>query len=121
VMKFRAKNGGVFGLLLLILLMGCDVVAPDDQYQLGPDSEIQLGVAQCAVRELRLQPSQVYPGYAHRAWLYIPAQYSGQTAIALMVFQMVGPLSHATVYGVSNGPRQPHSAQRVADHGGSIR
>jgi hypothetical protein len=44
VMKFRANNGGLFGLLLLILLTGCDVAAPDDQYQLGPDSEIQLEV-----------------------------------------------------------------------------
>ena len=83
----RTKNAGMFGLLLLILLTGCDIVAPDDQYHLGPDSEIQLGVAQGAVRALTLPPSKVYPGYTHRAWLYIPAQYSGQTAIALMVFQ----------------------------------
>src|SRR5262245_8061907 len=87
VVKFRAKSGGVFGLLLLILLTGCDVVAPDYQYHLGPDSEIQLGVAQGAVRELTLPPSKVYPGYTHQAWLYIPAQSSGQTPIALMVFQ----------------------------------
>jgi enterochelin esterase-like enzyme len=87
VVKFKAKSGGLFGLLLVILLMGCDVVAPDDQYQLGPDSEIQLGVAQGAVRELALPPSQVYPGFTHRAWLYIPAKYSGRAPIALMVFQ----------------------------------
>jgi hypothetical protein len=31
----RTKNAGMFGLLLLMLLMGCDIVAPDDQYQLG--------------------------------------------------------------------------------------
>jgi len=85
--KFRAKNVGVFGLLLPILLTGCDVVVPDEQYQLGPDSEIQLGVAQGAVRELTLPPSKVYLGYTHRTWLYIPAQYSGQAPIALMVFQ----------------------------------
>jgi enterochelin esterase-like enzyme len=83
----RTKNAGMFGLLLLLLLTGCDIVAPDDQYHLGPDSEIQLGVAQGAVRALTLPPSKVYPGYTHRAWLYIPAQYSEQTAIALMVFQ----------------------------------
>lgn len=92
VVKFRTKNGVVFGLLLLILLTGCDaqqaiVAAPDDQYQLGPDSDIQLEVPQGAVRELTLPPSKVYAGYTHRAWLYIPAQYSGQAPIALMVFQ----------------------------------
>jgi enterochelin esterase-like enzyme len=87
VVKFRAKNSGAFGLLLLILLTGCDVVAPDYQYQLGPDSEIQPGVVQGAVRELTLSPSKVYPDYTHTAWIYIPAGYSGQTPIALMVFQ----------------------------------
>jgi hypothetical protein len=76
LVKFQAKNGGVFGLLLLIHLTGCDVVVPDDQYQLGPDSEIRLGVPQGAVRELTLPPSTVYPSYTHKAWLYIPAQYS---------------------------------------------
>jgi enterochelin esterase-like enzyme len=87
LVKFQAKNGGVFGLLLLIHLTGCDVVVPDDQYQLGPDSEIRLGVPQGAVRELTLPPSTVYPSYTHKAWLYIPALYSRPTPIALMVFQ----------------------------------
>jgi enterochelin esterase-like enzyme len=77
----------MFGLLLFMLLTGCDVVAPDDQYQLGPDSQIQLGVPQGAVREVTFPPSKIYPGYTHRAWLYIPAKYSGQAPIALMVFQ----------------------------------
>jgi enterochelin esterase-like enzyme len=81
------KNAGMFGLLLFILLTGCDVVEPDYQYQLGPDSQIQRGVPQGAVREVTLPPSKIYPGYMHRAWLYIPAQYSGQAPIALMVFQ----------------------------------
>jgi enterochelin esterase-like enzyme len=86
VVNFSTKNGGV-GLLLFILLAGCDVAPPDDQYQLGFDSQIQLGVPQGEIREITLQPSKIYPGYPHRAWLYIPAQYSGQAPIALMVFQ----------------------------------
>jgi enterochelin esterase-like enzyme len=77
----------MFGLLLFVLLAGCDVVEPDDQYQLGPDSQIQLGVSQGTVREVTLPPSKIYPGYLHQTWLYIPAQYSGQAPIALMVFQ----------------------------------
>jgi enterochelin esterase-like enzyme len=87
ILRERGTKNGVFGLLSLILLTGCDVVVPDDQYHLGPDSEIQMGVAQGAVQELTLPPSKVYPGYTHRAWLYIPPQYSGQAPMALMVFQ----------------------------------
>jgi enterochelin esterase-like enzyme len=84
--SFRTKYRGA-GLLLFILLTGCDAAVPDDEYQLGSDSQIQPGVPQGEIREITLPPSKVYPGYSHRAWLYIPAQYLGQAPIALMVFQ----------------------------------
>jgi hypothetical protein len=95
------KNAGMFGLLLLMLLTGCDIVAPDDQYRLGLDSEIQLGVAQGAVRELTLPPSKVYPGYTHRAWLYItgPIFWTNRNRLNGLPGWW-GPLSHATVRGV---------------------
>jgi len=60
---------------------------PDDQYQLTADSEIQSGVPQGTITELRLPPSKIYPNYAHIARLYVPAQYNGTTPLALMVFQ----------------------------------
>ena len=41
----KTKNAGIFGLLLFMLLTGCDFVEPDDQYQLGPDSQIHIGEA----------------------------------------------------------------------------
>ena len=96
----RTKNAGIFGLLLFMLLTGCDFVEPDDQYSTWSRFSIQLGVPQGTVREVTLPPSKIYPGHMHRAWLYIPAKYSGQAPIALMVFQDGGTLSHAMVHGV---------------------
>ena len=61
VVNFSRKNRGV-GLLLVILLTGCDVAVPDDQYQLGPDSQIQPGVPQGEIREITLRPSTGLPG-----------------------------------------------------------
>lgn len=31
-------------------------------------------------------PSHIYPGVAHDYWVYVPAQYDGQTDVSLMVF-----------------------------------
>ena len=39
------------------------------------------------VSEFTLADSRTYPGYAHKWWLYVPAQYDGKKPIALMVFQ----------------------------------
>jgi enterochelin esterase family protein len=58
-----------------------------DQYVLGPDSEPSKGVPEGRVTEFWLENSTTYPGVRHRWWLYIPAQYDGKNAIALMVFQ----------------------------------
>jgi len=62
-------------------------VSPDDQYILGPDSLPQPGVPQGEVKELEPFTSKIYPGFQHKWWLYIPAQYDGKKPIALMVFQ----------------------------------
>lgn len=63
-----------FFLILLLAGFAPSFLAcgPDDQYRLGPDSEVQQGVPQGTVRELALPPSKVYPGYKHQAWLYVP-------------------------------------------------
>ena len=61
--------------------------APDDQYQLGPDSLAQAGVPRGSIWTLALPPSKIYPGYNHQAWLYLPAGYDGQAQLALLVFQ----------------------------------
>jgi len=61
--------------------------SPDDRYVLGEDSSPQPGVPAGTLSELSLADSKTYPGYSHRWWLYVPAQYDGKTPLALMVFQ----------------------------------
>lgn len=61
--------------------------SPDDQYVLGPDSEVQAGVPEGKVIEFVLKDSKIFPGYEHKWWLYVPAQYDGKKPIALMAFQ----------------------------------
>ena len=64
-----------------------EAVSPDDRYVLGPDSQIQPGVPEGKVTEFTLAKSKTFPGFEHKWWLYIPAQYDGKKPIALMVFQ----------------------------------
>ena len=61
--------------------------SPDDQYVLGPDSQPQAGVPQGKAMEFTLVDSKTYPGFEHKWWLYIPAQYDGKKPASLMVFQ----------------------------------
>ena len=60
--------------------------SPDERYVLTADSHPQPGVPEGHVTEFTLEDSRVYPGYRHKWWLYIPAQYDGKRPIALMVF-----------------------------------
>ncbi len=64
-----------------------EAVSPDDRYVLGPDSQVQPGVPEGKVTEFTLAKSKAFPGFEHKWWLYIPAQYDGKKPIALMVFQ----------------------------------
>jgi hypothetical protein len=66
--------------------------SPDDPYVLGEDSLPQVGVPAGTVSEFTLTDSTTYPGYSHKWWLYVPAQYDGKTPIALMAFQDGGRL-----------------------------
>ncbi len=59
----------------------------DERYVLGPDSLPQAGVPTGTVTEFVLPDSKIYPGYSHKWWLYVPAQYDGKTPVALMAFQ----------------------------------
>ncbi len=61
-------------------------LSPDQKYELGSDSKPRAGVPEGRVTEFTLEDSRVYPGYRHRWWLYVPAQYDGETPLALMVF-----------------------------------
>jgi enterochelin esterase-like enzyme len=61
---------------------------PDAQYVLGKDSQLEVAhpEGRGRVTEYLWKKSRIYPGYEHRWWLYIPAQYDGKTALAVMVF-----------------------------------
>jgi len=60
---------------------------PDEQYQLGPDSQVREGVPRGSITTLDIPPSAIFPNCRHEAWLYLPANYNGQDSLPLMVFQ----------------------------------
>lgn len=60
---------------------------PNDQYVLGPASLPRLGIPEGAIVPLPIRPSLTFPNCSHDAWLYLPADYDGKTALAFMVFQ----------------------------------
>jgi enterochelin esterase family protein len=78
-------------LLLLVpaLARAQSPAAPDVNayYEYGPDSLEHDGVPRGEVRGPFVLPSQAYPGTQHTYWLYVPAQYDGTQAAALMIFQ----------------------------------
>jgi len=55
-------------------------------YQLGPDSQRQIGVPQGNVTQFQ-HVSQVFPGAQRDYWVYVPQQYDPATPAAVMVFQ----------------------------------
>jgi len=70
--------------LTLAGMLGADAA---DDYQLGPDSQVQPGVPRGRVLPFTFTNSTVFPGTGRAGWLYIPAQYDGREPAALMVFQ----------------------------------
>src|SRR5262249_7154888 len=74
-------------LVLLALLCSSLVVRAADDYQLGPDSKPQPGVPQGRIEQFAFTNSTVFPGTSRDGWVYIPAQYDGTKAAALMIFQ----------------------------------
>jgi enterochelin esterase family protein len=75
-------------LALASLLVGISPFASQaaDDYTLGPDSQRQAGVPQGKVTKHHWK-SQVFPGTERDYWVYVPAQYDGQTPACVMVFQ----------------------------------
>ncbi|MBZ0255705.1 esterase family protein, partial [bacterium] len=57
------------------------------RYPLSPDSLRHDGVPKGEVTEYVWKDSKVFPGTIRRYYVYIPAQYDGSKAAALMVFQ----------------------------------
>ena len=76
-------------LLLTVALVALSVgaSAQSSTYELGPDSQRQPGVPRGEIEHLRWEDSTVYPNTERDWWIYVPAQYDGETPAALMVFQ----------------------------------
>ena len=58
----------------------------DAFYTLGPDSLVRRGVPKGQVLGPFTLATSVYEGVEHDYWVYVPAQYDGETEVSLMVF-----------------------------------
>jgi enterochelin esterase family protein len=58
-----------------------------DDYAFGPDSVPHDGVPKGKVTQFKWDKSTVFEGTVRNCWLYVPAQYDGQTPACVMVFQ----------------------------------
>ncbi|MFM7604588.1 MAG: alpha/beta hydrolase [Prosthecobacter sp.] len=59
----------------------------DDQYILGPDSQVQKSVPEGKVTQMPTWTnSKIYPGTTRDWWIYVPAQYNPEQPANLMVF-----------------------------------
>jgi len=74
-------------LMVTVALLLVPMVAADDSYQLGPDSQRQADVPTGTVEKRRNISTVVFPGAARDYWVYVPAQYDEKTSASLMVFQ----------------------------------
>jgi enterochelin esterase-like enzyme len=61
-------------------------IESDSQYSLGPDSQPHAGVPEGNIQEFGPTESRIFPGFEHEWWLYIPAQYTDQKPIPVMIF-----------------------------------
>jgi enterochelin esterase family protein len=72
---------GVMSVLLLSRLC-----AADNDYELGPDSQVTEGVPKGTVTKHEWS-SKIFPSTIRDYWVYVPAQYDGKTPACVMVFQ----------------------------------
>ena len=72
--------------LILALCLTLPGAHAADDYQPGPDAQVQAGVPQGKVTKHEWQ-SKIFPGTTRDYWVYVPAQYDGTTPACVMVFQ----------------------------------
>lgn len=75
--------------IALGLCLAASVVAApqDDQYVLGPGSQVQAGVPQGKVTQMPpWTTSKIFPDTTRDWWIYVPAQYKADKPAAVMVF-----------------------------------
>jgi gluconolactonase len=79
---------------LVLLLISFTTLSRGEEYQLGPDSQPQ-DVPHGVVTRGQITSEKAHPGVVHDYWVYVPAQYDGKTAAAVMVFQDGGGFADA--------------------------
>ncbi len=72
--------------LCTLLLATTSASFAADDYKLGPDSERQPNVPQGKLTQHKWT-SKIFEGTERDYWIYVPAQYDGSKAAAVMVFQ----------------------------------
>ena len=78
----------------IALLVSSPLFAADD-YKLGPDSQVRVGVPVGKITQGKWVSEQVFPGTERDYWVYVPAQYDGTQPACVMVFQDGGNYAKA--------------------------
>jgi gluconolactonase len=73
--------------LIFLAAISCSSIQAADDYKLGSDSQTQPGVPHGRIEQFAFTNSTIFTGTQRDCWIYIPAQYDGSKAAALMVFQ----------------------------------
>jgi sugar lactone lactonase YvrE/enterochelin esterase-like enzyme len=72
--------------IAIILFAGARAFSQDAD-QLGPDSQIQVGVPRGEVQGPIHWQSSIFPGTERDYWIYVPAQYDGQKPACVLIVQ----------------------------------
>jgi enterochelin esterase-like enzyme len=73
-------------LLLFLSFITLPVFGADEDYVLGPDSQVKEGVPQGKVTQ-HVWKSTLFPGTERDYWIYVPAQYDSSKPACLIVLQ----------------------------------
>jgi enterochelin esterase family protein len=73
--------------LIALSISFTPVALSQDDYKLTSDSKRQDGVPVGKVTQHQWKSSKIFPGTVRDYWVYVPAQYDGADAAAVMVFQ----------------------------------
>jgi len=83
----RALGLAILPLICGFMGVGAASTKAADDYQLGPDSQVQSGVPQGTLTSYTWDNSQIFPGTIRQYQVYVPKQYDAAKPAALMVFQ----------------------------------
>src|SRR5436190_13988636 len=79
--------------LLMLLSPGATLAWAADDYQLGPDSQVQEGVPEGTLTTHTWKSEKTFPGTVREYSIYVPKQYDAAKPACVMVFQDGGSYS----------------------------